>query len=90
MASKADGGITKRSLPSEQEREREKDGRVRRFLCDVLRLRVFAYIAAQPAAFSFIVSLFLIAACMPAIGRYIATSEELPDLFRMRVRLPSV
>ncbi len=85
MANKGEGG-TKRSLPPEQEREKENDGRIKRFLCDVLRLRVLGYIVAQPAAFTFILSLFLLAVCMPAIGRHIISAHQLPDLFAMRVR----
>ena len=73
-----------RLLPEDQQREKEKDGRIRRILCDVLKLRVLAYIIAQPAAFTFILALLLIAASMPPIGSYIKT-HNLPDLFTMRV-----
>ena len=86
MASNAKGEGGKGLLPTEQEREKEKDGRIKRLFCDVLRLRILAYIVSQPAAFVFIVSLFLIALCMPAIGRYVANADQLPDLFTMRVR----
>ena len=80
-----EGGDRHRTLPPDQQEELEKDGRVRRFLCDMLRLRVIAYIVAQPASFLFILSLFLIALCMPPIGWYISSVDNLPDLDSMRV-----
>ena len=72
-------------LPEEQLREREKDGRIRRFFCDVLNLRVFAYITAQPASFVFILSLLFITLSMPPVALYVKNAPELPDLDAMRV-----
>lgn len=76
---------SRRRLPSEQQEVKEKDGRIRRFLCNVLQLRVLAYIVSQPAAFLFILSLFLIALCMPFLGVFVKNSSDLPDLDSMRV-----
>lgn len=72
-------------LPDEQLREKEKDGRIRRFICDVLTLRVLAYVCAQPASFSFIFSFLIITITMPPMALYIKRSPELPDLDTMRV-----
>ena len=72
-------------LPPEQQRELNKDGRCRRILCDILRLRVLAYIARQPAPFMFILSLFLISITLPLVGLYISRVDGLPDLDAMQV-----
>lgn len=73
-------------LPDEQLREKEKDGRIRRFLWDVLTLRVLAYVVSQPASFTFIASFLLITLVMPPMAVYIKNANELPDLDTMRVR----
>lgn len=73
-------------LPEEQLREREKDGRIRRFICGVLTLRVLAYIIAQPASFTFITSFLFITLTMPPMAAYIKNAGDLPDLDTMRVR----
>lgn len=73
-------------LPDEQLREKEKDGRIRRFLWDVLTLRVLAYIISQPASFTFIASFLFITVVMPPMAVYIKNADELPDLDTMRVR----
>lgn len=83
MASK--GGATRQ--PLEQLKEMEKEGRIRRFLWDVVTLRVFAYVIAQPASFVFILSLLLITLSMPPIALYIKNADELPDLDTMRVSM---
>ena len=72
-------------LPPEQQRELNKDGRCRRILCDILRLRVLAYIARPPAPFMFILSLFLISITLPLVGLYISRVDGLPDLDAMQV-----
>ena len=79
MASKAS------RLPKGQQREKEKDGRIRRFLCDVLTQRVLAYVAAQPPSFAFILSLLCITLTMPPMAAYIKNAGPLPDLDTMRV-----
>lgn len=61
-------------------------GGIARCLCDALRLRVLAYVVAQPAAFVFVATLFLIAACMPLVAAYVSASDRLPDFYSMRVR----
>lgn len=81
MASK--GGTTRQ--PLEQLKEMEKEGRIRRFLWDVITLRMFAYVIAQPASFVFILSLVLITLTMPPMAMYIKNSDQLPDLDTMRV-----
>ena len=73
-------------LPEEQQREREKDGRVRRLVWDVFTLRVLAYVCAQPASFTFIVSFLFITLSMPPMAAYIRHTQQLPDLDTMRVR----
>lgn len=83
MASK--GGTTRQ--PLEQLKEMEKEGRIRRFLWDVVTLRVFAYVLAQPASFVFILSLVLITLSMPPIALYIKNADQLPDLDTMRVSM---
>lgn len=72
-------------LPPEQQRELNNDGKCRRILCDILRLRVLAYIARQPAPFMFILSLFLISITLPLVGLYISRVDGLPDLDAMQV-----
>ena len=72
-------------LPLEQQRELNNDGRCRRILCDILRLRVLAYIARQPTPFMFILSLFLISITLPLVGLYISRVDGLPDLDAMQV-----
>ena len=81
-------GRSRRRLPSDQDKEMKKDGRIKRFLCNVLQLRVLVYIATQPASFLFILSLLVIALCLPFLGAYIKTKplQQLPDLDSMRVR----
>ena len=81
MASKSTGP----RQPLEQLKELEKDGRIRRFLCHVLILRVFAYIAAQPASFFFILSLMVITVSMPPVALHVRNTGSLPDLDAMRV-----
>ena len=76
----------KNKLPPEQQRELDKDGRCRRFFCDILRLRVVGYIVRQPTPFTFILSLFLISVTLPLVGLYISRKEGLPDLDAMQVR----
>ena len=83
MASK--GGTTRQ--PLEQLKEMEKEGRIRRFLWDVVTLRMFAYVLAQPASFVFILSLVLITLSMPPIALYIKNADQLPDLDTMRVSM---
>ena len=83
MASRSKGGSR---LPEEQLREKEKDGRIRRFICDVLTLRVLGYVCAQPASFSFILSFLIITLTMPPMALYIKYAPELPDLDTMGVR----
>lgn len=80
-------GRSRRRLPSDQDKEMKKDGRIKRFLCNVLQLRVLVYIATQPASFLFILSLLVIALCLPFLGAYIKTKplQQLPDLDSMRV-----
>ena len=77
-------------LPPEQQMELDKDGRCRRILCDILRLRVFAYIARQPAPFMFMLSLFLISITLPLMGLYISRVNGLPDLDAMQVCMSNV
>ena len=76
--------------PMEQLKELEKDGRIRRFLCHVLILRVFAYIVAQPASFFFILSLMVITVSMPLVALHVRNTGSLPDLDAMRVRRENV
>ena len=83
MASSARGSTTR--LPENQLREREKDGRIRRFIWDVLTLRMLAYVFAQPATFTFIVSFLFITVSMPPMAAYIRNADQLPDLDTMRV-----
>lgn len=73
-------------LPDDQLREKEKDGRIRRFLWDVLTLRVLAYVISQPASFTFIASFLIITLVMPPMAAYIKNAHRLPDLDTMRVR----
>ena len=76
----------RKGLPAEQQKHLESEGRLKRIVCDVLRLRVIAYIGAQPASSLFIIAILAIAGCLPAIGVHIKNSEErLPDLFVMKV-----
>ena len=72
-------------LPEVQLREKEKDGWIRRFVWDVLKLRMFAYVVAQPASFTFILSFLFITLSMPPMALYIKNAKELPDLDTMRV-----
>lgn len=74
-------------LPEGQLREKEKDGRIRRFLWNVLTLRMLAYIVSQPASFTFIASFLIITLVMPPMAAYIRNAHELPDLDTMRVRI---
>lgn len=87
MASKSKKSDSKERhrLPPDQQRELEKDGRCRRLFCDILRLRVLAYIVSQPTPFTFILSLFLIAITLPLVGLYISRTGGLPDLDAMQV-----
>lgn len=80
-------GRSRRRLPSDQDKEMKKDGRIKRFLCNVLQLRVLVYIATQPASFLFILSLLVISLCLPFLGAYIRNKswDQLPDLDSMRV-----
>lgn len=71
-------------LPDDQLREKEKDGRIRRFLWDVLTLRVLAYVISQPASFTFIASFLIITLVMPPMATYIKNAHRLPDLDTMR------
>ena len=73
-------------LPPQQQKEKENEGRCRRLLCDIVKLRIFKYILKQPASFIFIVSLFLIAVTLPLLGVFIASKGELPDLDAMQVK----
>ena len=75
----------KAKLPEDQLREKEKDGRIRRLVCDILTLRIVAYICAQPATFTFIIAFIFITLAMPPMAIYIRHSSELPDLDTMRV-----
>ena len=88
MASGGRGGGSR--LPEEQLREREKDGRIRRFLWDVLTLRILAYVCAQPASFSFILTFIFITTSMPPMATYIRNAAQLPDLDSMRVGIYAV
>ena len=83
MASSARGSSTR--LPEDQLKEKEKDGRIRRFIWDVLTLRILAYVFAQPASFTFIVSFIFITVSMPPMASYIRNADQLPDLDTMRV-----
>ncbi len=69
----------------EQSEEAEKSGRCRRILCDVLTLRILGYILKQPPSCTFIVTLGVIALCLPFIGLFIEGKERLPDLDAMQV-----
>ena len=72
-------------LPEDQLREKEKDGRIRRFIWDVLTLRILAYICAQPASFTFILAFLFITVSMPPMAAIIRHKVQLPDLDTMRV-----
>lgn len=79
------GGRGGSRLPEDQLREKEKDGRIRRFIWDILTLRILAYICAQPASFTFILAFLFITVSMPPLAAYIRRPAQLPDLDTMRV-----
>lgn len=49
------------------------------------RFRVLDYFVTQPAVFCFVLSLFLIAITLSALGVYVRGREHMPDLDAMKV-----
>lgn len=50
-----------------------------------LKIRILSYVITQPASFCFILSLFLIAIELIALGIYVAKKDHMPDLDAMKV-----
>ena len=83
VAKKTPKGKSKRL--NEQLENKESGGGCRKILWDILTLRVLVYVLKQPPSCMFIVTLFVIAGCLPFIGLYISKQPVLPDLDAMQV-----
>lgn len=76
--------------PSRSKHLRDKTEKERpclKIVFRVLTLRILFYILKQPPSFIFILTLFVIAVCLPFIGLYIKGDRVLPDLDAMQVRV---
>lgn len=56
----------------------------------IFKHRILSYICAQPAAFSFILSLFLIAISLSFLGFYVTEKSDVPDIDAMKVTYGSL